>query len=53
MFRELKDQDNFVELAIRKYTGENKFYYFFNRTMRNFDEGLISYAYFMGPFLYD
>ena len=52
MFRELKDQDNFVELAIRKYTGESNFCYLFNRTMRNFDEGLISYAYFMGPFLY-
>ena len=51
-FRELKDQDNFVELAIRKYTEESNFSYFFNRTMRNFDEGLISYAYFMGPFLY-
>ena len=52
-FSELKDQDNFVELAIRKYTEESYFPYFFNRTMRNFDEGLIiSYAYFMGPFLY-
>jgi hypothetical protein len=52
MFKELKDKDNFVELGIRKYTGESKFCYLFNRTMRNFDEGLISYAYFMGPFLY-
>ena len=52
MFRELIDRDNFVESAIRKYTKESKFCYLFNRTMRNFDEGLISYAYFMGPFLY-
>ena len=52
MFSELKDQDNFVELAIKKYTEESKFWYLLNRTMRNFDEGLISYAYFMGPFLY-
>ena len=53
MFNELKDQDNFVELAIKKYTEESKFWYLLNRTMRNFDEGLIiSYAYFMGPFLY-
>ena len=52
MFSELKDQDNFVELAIKKYTEESKFQYLLNRTMRNFDEGLISYAYFMGPFLY-
>jgi len=52
MFSELKDRDNFVELGIRKYTQENNFCYLFNRTMRNFDEGLISYAYYMGPFLY-
>ena len=52
IFKELIDRDNFVELAIRTYTKESKFCYFFNRTMRNFDEGLISFAYFMGPFLY-
>ena len=53
MFKELKDKDNFVELGIRKYTGESKFCYLFNRTMRNFDEGLISYAYFMALFYMD
>ena len=47
-----KDVKNFAELAIRTYTGESTFCYIFNRTMRNFEEGLISLAYYMGPFLY-
>ena len=51
-FEKLKGSKNFVELAIRFYTGESCFCYIFNRTMRNFDEGLISLAYYMGPFLY-
>ena len=46
------DKDNFVELSIRQHTAENIFHYFLNRTMRNFDKGLISLAYFNGPFLY-
>jgi hypothetical protein len=48
----LKDVNNFTEQAIRTYTGESTFCYIFNRTMRNFEEGLISLAYYMGPFLY-
>ena len=48
----LKDNDNFVENSIRKYTGESGFCYIFNRTMRNFEPGLISLAYYMGPFLF-
>ena len=51
-FEELKDVNNFTELAIRTYTGESYFCYIFNRTMRNFEEGLISLAFYMGPFLY-
>ena len=51
-FRSLVDKQNFVELSIRQYTGETKFCYIFNRTMRNFEKGLISLAYYMGPFLY-
>ena len=51
-FEELKNGNNFVELAIKKYTGESDFCYLFNRTMRNFEKGLISLAYYMGPFLY-
>ena len=51
-FEKLKNSDNFVELAIRTYTGESDFCYLFNRTMRNFEKGLISLAYYMGPFLY-
>ena len=51
-FESLVNRQNFVELAIRLYTKESYFCYIFNRTMRNFDEGLISLAYFMGPFLY-
>ena len=51
-FLKLRDANNFVELAIRTYTEESCFCYIFNRTMRNFDPGLISLAYYMGPFLY-
>ena len=51
-FKKLVGKDNFVELAIRCYTGESSFCYIFNRSMRNFESGLISLAYFMGPFLF-
>jgi len=51
-FESLKGRQNFVELAIRFYTGENIFCYILNRTMRNFEGGLISLAYYMGPLLY-
>ena len=51
-FKSLVDKQNLVELSIRLYTGENKFCYIFNRTIRNFDKGLISLAYYMGPLLY-
>ena len=48
----LKDNNSFVEESIRAYTGESSFCYLFNRMMRNFEKGLISFAYYMGPFLY-
>ena len=48
----LIDKKNFAELAIREYTREDGFCYIFNRAMRNFESGLISLAYFMGPFLF-
>ena len=51
-FESLAGRNNFVELAIRLYTGESTFCYIFNRTMRNFEKGLVSLAYYMGPFLY-
>ena len=51
-FISLLDKQNFIELAIRLYTKETNFCYIFNRTMRNFEKGLISLAYYMGPFLY-
>ena len=51
-FESLKGRQNFVELAIRFYTGESAFCYILNRTMRNFEGGLISLAYYMGPLLY-
>jgi hypothetical protein len=51
-FGDLKNVNNFTELAIRTYTGESTFCYIFNRTMRNFEKGLISLAFYMGPFLY-
>ncbi len=51
-FEKLKNCENFVELSIRFYTGESGFCYIFNRSMRNFEPGLISLAYYMGPFLF-
>ncbi len=51
-FKSLVDKPNFLELSLRQYTGESNFCYIFNRTMRNFEKGLISLAYYMGPFLY-
>ena len=51
-FESLKESSNFTEKAIELYTGESTFCYIFNRTMRNFEEGLISLAFYMGPFLY-
>ena len=51
-FESLKGRQNFVESAIRLYTEESLFCYAFNRTMRHFQKGLISLAYYMGPLLY-
>ena len=51
-FESLVDKENFVERSIREYTRESHFCYFFNRIMRNFDVGVLSLAYYMGPFLY-
>ena len=48
----LKDNESFVEESIRAYTGESSFCYLFNRMMRNFEKGLISFGYYMGPLLY-
>ena len=50
-FESLVDKENFVERSIREYTRESHFCYFFNRIMRNFDVGVLSLAYYMGPFL--
>ena len=51
-FEPLVNSKNFTELSIRTYTDESCFCYIFNRTMRNFEPGLISLAYYMGPLLY-
>ena len=51
-FESIKNKKNFAELSIRAYTGESGFCYIFNRTMRNFEKGLISLAYYMGPLLF-
>ena len=49
---DIKDNKTFIEKAIKAYTQEGDFCYLFNRIMRNFETGLISFAYYMGPFLY-
>ena len=45
------NNNDFVEKSIRAYTGESKAFYLFNRAMRNFEQGLMSLPYFMGPLL--
>ena len=51
-FQSFVNKQNFVELSIIEYTKESCFPYLCNRAMRNFDPGLISLAYYMGPLLY-
>ena len=41
-----------MELSIRRYTEESPFVYCLNRIMRNCEKGLISLAYYIGPFLF-
>ena len=48
----LETNNQFIEQSIREYTSESSFCYLFNRPLRNFGKGLISFSYFMGPFLY-
>ena len=47
-----KDNNSFIENSIRAYTSENCFCYLFNKSMRNFEPGLMLIAYYMGPFLF-
>ena len=49
---DISDNKTFIEKAIRTYTQEGDFCYLFNRIMRNFETGIIKFAYYMGPFLY-
>jgi len=51
-FRSLGRVNNFIESAIRLYTGESMFRYIFNLSMRYFEDYSIFLAYYMGPFLY-
>ena len=46
----LDDNNKFIERSIREYTKESKFCYLFNKMLRKFEPGIISYAYYMGPF---
>ena len=48
----LENNNLFIEKAIREYTKESGFCYLLNKMMRNFESGLISLCYYMGPFLY-
>ena len=48
----LDNNNIFIEKAINEYTKESGFCYLLNKAMRNFESGLISLSYYMGPFLY-
>ncbi len=48
----IEDNNTFVEKALRLYTAQSRFVYLINKLMRNFENGLISFAYFMGPLLF-
>ena len=49
---DIEDNNIFVEKALRLYSAQSKFVYLINKLMRNFEKGLISFAYFMGPLLF-
>ena len=51
-FKSLKGKNNFIESAIRLYTGDSTFSYIFNLSMRYFEVHSILLSYYMGPFLY-
>ena len=42
---DINDNKTFIEKAIRTYTQEGDFCYLFNRIMRNFETGIIKFAY--------
>ena len=42
-----------MESSIKAYTNESTFCYLFNRMMRNFESGIISLSYYMGPLLFE
>ena len=48
----ITNNNTFVERGVREYTAEGGFCYLYNRIMRNFEPGLIPFAYYMGPFLF-
>jgi hypothetical protein len=48
----ITDNNIFVEKSIRLYTAQTNFVYLINKKMRQFDKGLISLAYYMGPLLF-
>ena len=50
-FENLIDKKNLVESSIRNYTSSS-FSYFLNCIMNTFESGLISVAYYIGPFLF-
>ena len=45
----IKNDNYFVESAIREYTAESCFCYILNKMMRDAGKGLISLVYYMGP----
>ena len=49
---DITDYTIFVEKSIRLYTNESNFVYILNKAMRNFEVGLTSLAYYIGPLLY-
>ena len=48
----LDNNNKFIEKAIKEYTRDSNFCYLLNKVMRNFESGLISLSYYMGPLLY-
>ena len=48
----LETNNQFIEQTIREYSSESNFCYLFNIPFRKFGKGLISFSYFMGPFLF-
>lgn len=51
-FVDFSNNNDFIEKSIKEYTNESNFCSLFNKEIRNFEKGVTSFAYYIGPLLY-